>query len=132
MTAFVCFIFGAAIVGFIWLISWLNAKDYTYDTWSNGVYYSTKKASRVCGRFGNRVSDAEGIHWHLWIESLWWVHQKKTYSYYQNQKPFFILTIDELRKPIIVPVTIEEAKTFIRSYSGEDSDRLIKEWCRDG
>lgn len=116
---------GAFCMGFLWLICYGASQnwDSKHETFSAGVTYNTRKAHRIMGVMGERVT-TDG-QWIGWAKSLW-----RTYPHWQDKKQhFFLLHIDELNPAKLKPVTPEVARKFIQLHSDPElAEKLIRDW----
>jgi hypothetical protein len=121
------FLLGAFAIGFLWLLVALSRMnhDNVHSLWSDGVTYSTKRANRIFGYNGERITN--NGQWIQWVRSLWRTH----YDNFYKKHYFFILSIDELDPVKITPVTKEKAEEWLmRNVDNNYARLLIRDWFK--
>lgn len=119
------FFLGAFALGFIWMCVAVVAAgiEPKHEKFLNGVWYDTRRANRIFGVQGERVT-TDG-QWIGWMQSLWRTHS----THFNCRQYCFVIKIDDLRAAKIVPVTDEKARAWLRDHADHAlAEQLIRDW----
>lgn len=118
------FFIGAFVVGFIWMCASIANKAEGYEYFYEGFNYTTKKAIRMAGKDGERIS--KDGQWVKSITSIW----RTDFDNKLQKRRYFVLQLDELRPAKIFPVSENSAKEWIKENIDDEeyAHKLIRDF----